>query len=131
MIRRSTFVEMGLWDESFLIVEDYHMYLKLAKRHSLVQHDRCVVDYRFHSGSLSQNKERMLQATLEALDCVQREYPMTSSELREIERGRRRWAHAFRPEKTMAYRLRGLFYSFHAMLNTPISSYFKVRRPGD
>jgi glycosyltransferase involved in cell wall biosynthesis len=127
MIRRSTFIEIGLWDESFLIVEDYRMYLKLAKRHSLVQHDYCVVDYRFHSSSLSQNKERMLQATLAALDCVEREHLLTASERREIEHGRRRWMHAFRPEKTITYRLRGLFYRFHAMLKTPVRSYF--RRP--
>ena len=59
MIRRDAFMEAGLFDESLQIVEDYPLYLRLALRHPFVWHSSCVVDYRFHRNSLSQDKERM------------------------------------------------------------------------
>ena len=61
MIRRDAFIEAGLFDESLRIVEDYPLYLRLALRHPFVWQSFCVVDYRFHRNSLSQDKERMLR----------------------------------------------------------------------
>jgi glycosyltransferase involved in cell wall biosynthesis len=56
MIRRDAFIEAGLFDESFRIIEDYYLYLRLARRHPFVRHGSYVVDYRFHRNSMSQDK---------------------------------------------------------------------------
>jgi glycosyltransferase involved in cell wall biosynthesis len=124
MIRRDAFVEVGLFDESFRIVEDYRLYLKLARRHRIVQHDFCVVEYRFHSSSGSQDKERMLTATMAALDKLELESSLSDFERSRLCHGRLRWKHVFRYQKTLAYRLKGLYFNLHAMLTVPAWSYF-------
>jgi glycosyltransferase involved in cell wall biosynthesis len=117
MIRRGAFVEAGLFDESFRVAEDYRLYLQLARRHELVQHSFCVVEYRVHSSSGSQDKEKMLKATMAALDRVEVENTLTSLERRRLRFGRGRWRHDFRPNDTLAYRLRSFYYRFNAMLD--------------
>lgn len=117
MIRREAFVEAGLFDESFRIVEDYRLYLQLARRHQLVQHGFCVVEYRVHSSSGSQDKEKMLRATMVALDRLEAENTLTSLERRRLRYGRGRWRHDFRPNDTLSYRFRSVYYRFRAMLD--------------
>jgi glycosyltransferase involved in cell wall biosynthesis len=124
MIRRDAFIEAGLFDESLRIVEDYPLYLRLARRHPFVRQSSCVVDYRFHRNSLSQDKERMLKGVLDALDRFEAEAKLTPRQRRSLRYGRRRWVHEFRPSKTFTYRLHGVYYSFHAMLGVPLRSYF-------
>jgi glycosyltransferase involved in cell wall biosynthesis len=124
MIRREAFIEAGLFDESFRIVEDYPLYLRLARRHPLVRHDSCVVDYRFHRNSLSQDKEGMLKGILDALDRLEAETTLTAYERKRLRHGRSRWRHEFRTRKTPAHHLFGLYYSFRAMLGVPLRSYF-------
>ena len=124
MIRRDAFIEAERFDESFRIVEDYRLYLRLARRHPFVRLDSCVVDYRFHRNSLSQDKERMFKGIFDALDRVEAETILTAYERRRLRHGRGRWMHEFRANKTLAYRLRGLYYSFRAMLGVPFRSYF-------
>jgi hypothetical protein len=89
-----------------------------------VRLDSCVVDYRFHRNSLSQDKERMFKGIFDALDRVEAETILTAYERRRLRHGRGRWMHEFRANKTLAYRLRGLYYSFRAMLGVPFRSYF-------
>lgn len=124
MIRREAFIEAGLFDESLQIVEDYPLYLRLALRHPFVWQSFCVVDYRFHRNSLSQDRERMLTGIFNALDQLEAEGKLTLHQRRRLRHGRGRWVHEFRPSKTFAHRLRGLYYRFHAMLGVPLRSYF-------
>ena len=128
MLRRDAFIGAGLFDESFHRSEDYLLYLKLARRHEIVQHDACVVDYRFHSKSISQDKEEMIKSTMAALDRLEEESPLSVLERKRLRRGRGRWVHMNRPKDTLAYRLQGLYYSFRAMLGVPVESYFRGER---
>src|ERR1700733_1800443 len=73
MIRREAFIEAGLFDESVRIVEDYPLYLRLAKRHPIVQSPACVIDYRFHTNSMSRDKEAMFKGIMRALDQLEAE----------------------------------------------------------
>jgi glycosyltransferase involved in cell wall biosynthesis len=126
MIRREAFIGAGLFDESLRIVEDYPLYLRLAQRHPFVWQSFCVVDYRCHRNSLSQDKERMLRGILDSLDQLEAENELTPLQRRRLRYGRGRWMHELRPNKTVAYRLRGLYYSFRAMLGVPLDTYFKT-----
>jgi glycosyltransferase involved in cell wall biosynthesis len=125
MIRREAFVEAGLFDESARIVEDYPLYLRLAKRHPIVQSPACVIDYRFHTNSMSRDKEAMFKGIMQALDRLEAETKLTAAEQRRLRHGRRRWRHEFRPKETLAYRIEGLYYRFRAMLTVPLRSYFR------
>jgi glycosyltransferase involved in cell wall biosynthesis len=123
MIRRDAFLEAGLFDESLRIVEDYPLYLRLARRHPFIQQSSCVVDYRFHTNSLSQDKEKVLKGVFNALDQLEADETLTARQRRKLRYGRGRWIHECRPAKTFAYRLRGLYYGFHALLGVPLSAY--------
>jgi glycosyltransferase involved in cell wall biosynthesis len=122
MIRRHAFVQAGPFDEFFCPTEDYHLYLRLARNHPFVQHGFCVVEYRLHSNSSSQDKEAVLAGVMATLNSM--ENTLTPHERRRARYGRGRWAHGCRPNKTLAYRLHGLYYSFRAMLGVPLRSHF-------
>jgi glycosyltransferase involved in cell wall biosynthesis len=130
MIRREAFAEAGLFDESVRIVEDYPLYLRLAKRHPIVQSPSCVIDYRYHTDSMSRDREGMFKGIMHALDRLEAETALTASERKRLRHGRGRWRHEFRPKKTLAYRLEGLYYRFRAMLTVPLRSYFGSRDAG-
>jgi glycosyltransferase involved in cell wall biosynthesis len=126
MIRRQAFIDAGFFDLSFRNAEDYHLYLRLARLKPVVQLSTCVVDYRKHSGGKSNDTDRMVAAVMRILDEVDRDQTLSSSEYKTLHRGRKRWLHAMRPKKTLGYRLRGLYYSFRAMLRVPIRYYFRL-----
>lgn len=125
MIRRDAFVEVGLFDETFSLSEDYHLYLRLARRRPLIRHEFCVADYRRHGSSGSHQKEKMFTVTMGVLDSVEAEITLTAFEQRRLRYGRRRWVHEFRPNDTLAYRFQGFYYKFRAMLGVPLRSYFR------
>lgn len=125
MIRREAFIEAGLFDESVRIVEDYPLYLRLARKHPIVQSPACVIDYRWHTNSMSRDREGMYKGIMHALDRLEAETELTAAEQRRLRHGRRRWRHEFRPRPTLAYRIEGLYYRFRAMLTVPLGSYFR------
>jgi len=127
MVRRNAFLQAGTFDGSLRNAEDYDLYLKIARRHPIRQVPVCVADYRQHSGGKSQNKERMLAAVMNILDRLEDRESLTPTERRRLAHARRRWQHQFRPRSTPAYRLRGLYYSFCAMLSVSPRYYFGVR----
>ncbi|HBB67280.1 MAG TPA: hypothetical protein DCZ93_08260 [Elusimicrobia bacterium] len=51
--RRSCFERSGLFDESVAIVEDYDLWLRIAKYYRLVYADSLVAKYRVHPGNIS------------------------------------------------------------------------------
>jgi glycosyltransferase involved in cell wall biosynthesis len=124
MIRREAFIEAGRFDESVRIVEDYPLYLRLARKHPIVQSPACVIDYRWHTNSMSRDREGMYKGIMHALDRLEAETELTAAEHRRLRHGRRRWRHEFRPKQTLAYRIEGLYYRFRAMLTVPLRSYF-------
>jgi glycosyltransferase involved in cell wall biosynthesis len=126
MVRREAFIAAGLFDESFRIVEDYLLYLRVARQRPLARLSFCVADYRQHGASISQSKDKMFLTTMAVLDRI--ENSLTETERRRLDRGRRRWEHEFRREDTLTYRAWSLYYSFRAMLGVPLRSYFGLER---
>jgi glycosyltransferase involved in cell wall biosynthesis len=122
MHSRKAFIAAGLFDESLRICEDYHLYLRIARQAPLARHAACVVEYRKHNANISQSQDRMLASTMVVLDRM--ESTLTDSERRRLPHARRRWKHTFRRRSTLGYRLRGLYFSFRAMLDVPLLSYF-------
>jgi len=125
MIRRQAFIEAGLFDESVRMVEDYPLYLRLARKHPIAQSPACVIDYRMHTNSMSRDREGMYKGIMHALDRLEAETELTAAEQRRLRHGRRRWRHEFRPKETLAYRMEGLYYRFRAMLTVPLRSYVR------
>ncbi len=125
MIRRQAFVEAGYFDLTFRNAEDYHLYLRLARRKPVVQHRDCVVEYRKHSGGKSNNTDRMIAAIMRIFDGWDGDGSLSRSERKTLVRGRNRWLHRTHPETTFRYRLKGLYYSFRAMLTVPARYYFR------
>jgi glycosyltransferase involved in cell wall biosynthesis len=125
MIRRDAFVEAGLFDETLRIVEDYPLYLRIARKHTFAHSSTCVIDYRFHPQSMSQDKERILAGVLGVLDSLEREGALTARQRRQLNYGRRRWTHECRHKKALSHRLRSYYYRFYAMLDVPLGSYFR------
>ena len=125
MIRRDAFEEAGLFDESLRNAEDYDLYLRMARCHPFVQHESCVVEYRKHGGGKSQQKEKMLRTVMTILDKLEKSNLLTKTELRRLRHGRCRWLHTFQPQNTLAYHLRGIYYSFRAMLGVSFRHYFR------
>jgi glycosyltransferase involved in cell wall biosynthesis len=128
MLRREAFVAVGLFEESRIIAgsEDYHLYLRVVRRAPLVRHTVCAVEYRKHGNNASQARERMLMSTMAVLDQI--EPILTDSERRRLPHARRRWQHVFRRNSTFAYRVKDMYYSFRAMLEVPLISYFGRER---
>ena len=124
MIRRDAFLDAGMFDSSYKNADDYHLYLRLAKKFPVKQQDKCVVDYRKHGGGKSLHKERMLTAVMRALDEMEQSWRLNAREVRKLQRGRSRWLHTFQPERTLRYRLMTLYFSFRAMLTVSVRHYF-------
>ena len=66
--RRAILEAAGAFDTRLRCAEDYDLYLRLARRHPIVDHYAEVAEYRQHAGTLSRNAARMLEATLAVLE---------------------------------------------------------------
>jgi glycosyltransferase involved in cell wall biosynthesis len=123
MVTRSSFVAAGGFDETLSSMgEDYLLYLQIARIRPLARHTTCVLEYRVHTTNASHNQARMLRGTMAALDRI--EAVLGETERRRLPHARRRWKHAMLRRPTLAYRIWGLYFSFRAMLNVPLRSYF-------
>jgi len=124
MVARESFVKAGLFDESFFVVEDYDLLLRLLRGASAIRNPERVFLYRRHSGNLSNNLPRMLSFVQRALDKVESRGDLTRVERRRLEHGRKRWAHAYAPKITLGYKVMGLYFRCRAMFTVPVGSYF-------
>lgn len=118
LIRRDVFVEAGGFDGNLAIqVDDYDLYLRLARLRPFVRHDHWVLEYRLHGSNVSHNQEKMLTGTMAVLDRLEKSDQLSASQLRRLRYGRKRWIHGFRPRHTLAYHLLGLIFKFRSMLS--------------
>jgi glycosyltransferase involved in cell wall biosynthesis len=62
LIRRSAILAVGLFDPSLRAVEDWDLWLRLARNHVFVGIPKCLVRKRLHSSSLSTDVCQMRQA---------------------------------------------------------------------
>ncbi len=118
LLRRSAFLEVGGFDESLRMAEDYDLFLKLARHAPFVRLTECVLAYRLHSSNISHRKDSMLEATLLVLDRFGAS--LSKGEMRRMRHGKQRWRHAFQPRTGFLYHLGSLYYSVRAMLTTSL-----------
>lgn len=91
MFRRIVFQSMGGFDLDFNPVDDYEMYLRVARTFPVYCHNQAVVEYRRHGSNHSTNPARMYHATTNALD-AQWKYIVGNKEYEEaIISGKRYW----------------------------------------
>jgi glycosyltransferase involved in cell wall biosynthesis len=64
MYRRWIFDRVGVFDTRLTAAEDYDLYLRIARRFSIVAHPTMVVQYRRHRAAMSADPARMLRNTL-------------------------------------------------------------------
>jgi glycosyltransferase involved in cell wall biosynthesis len=67
LFRRSVLEEAGGFDTRFRVSEDYELYLRVARAHSIYCHPAIVAEYRIHESNISRNAELMLITTLRVL----------------------------------------------------------------
>jgi glycosyltransferase involved in cell wall biosynthesis len=67
LFRRSIFDEVGDFDRSLPVAEDYELYLRIARVRPVCSHTAVVAEYRKHKGNMSHNSELMLTTTLKVL----------------------------------------------------------------
>jgi glycosyltransferase involved in cell wall biosynthesis len=67
MYRRQIFEIVGGFATSLQSCEDYDMYLRIVRKHSVRRHDRIVAEYRSHDASMSMDAARMLRGVMAAL----------------------------------------------------------------
>jgi glycosyltransferase involved in cell wall biosynthesis len=125
MIPRSAFAEAGMFDERLRSqVDDLDLYLRVARKYRVTQHDFCVLAYRLHSNNVSRDQEKLLAGTLAMLDKVEASDMLTPAERKRLRHGRNRWIHEFRPQRTIIYRLRRGYYKVRAMFDVPLRAYY-------
>jgi len=94
MYRRRVFDLVGDFDTRLRAVEDYELYLRIARRFPIRRHDQMVAEYRKYGASLSDDPVLMLRSILEVL---RREEPYVADRhahlqaLREGLQGNRAW----------------------------------------
>jgi glycosyltransferase involved in cell wall biosynthesis len=123
MFRRHVIEEAGLFPEAFRQAEDYLLYLRVAKKHDVVHHTECVLEYRIHAANTCNDKDGMLTSTLAALEVFESESVLTKSEKWHLDHGRKRWKHIMRPNRTVVYYLHDLYFKFHAFSTVSWRSY--------
>jgi glycosyltransferase involved in cell wall biosynthesis len=67
MYRREIFETVGGFATSLQSCEDYDMYLRIVRKHSVRRHDRIVAEYRSHEASMSMDAARRLRGVMAAL----------------------------------------------------------------
>ena len=87
MYRRWIFDKV-LYDISLKACEDYDVYLKIARRSPIGQHNTKIASYRIHNLSMSKNYRLMLTAGLGVLDS-QTKYLRTKAERKALKHGKR------------------------------------------
>ena len=68
LYRREPLVAAGGFDEALRSCEDWDVYLRLARTHEVVAHRHVCADYRRHSGGMSQDFDRLIDAGLTVLE---------------------------------------------------------------
>ena len=67
LFRRSIFDEVGGFDPTLRVAEDYELYLRIARVRPICCHAAIVAEYRMHEANTSRNSELMLTTTLQVL----------------------------------------------------------------
>jgi glycosyltransferase involved in cell wall biosynthesis len=67
LFRRSVLEEVGGFDTTLSVAEDYELYLRIARVYPISSHSALTGEYRLHRTNASRNSELMLRMTLQVL----------------------------------------------------------------
>jgi glycosyltransferase involved in cell wall biosynthesis len=67
LFRRSVLVDIGGFDTTLRVAEDYELYLRIARVYPICCHPALTAEYRLHQTNVSRNSELMLRMTLQVL----------------------------------------------------------------
>jgi glycosyltransferase involved in cell wall biosynthesis len=67
LFRRSVLLEIGGFDPTLRVAEDYDLYLRIARVYPICCHSALTAEYRLHQTNVSRNSELMLRITLQVL----------------------------------------------------------------
>jgi glycosyltransferase involved in cell wall biosynthesis len=84
MFRRGVFADVGGYDERLHACEDYDLYFRIVRNHSIHCHGKVVAEYRRHAATMNRDSVLMLKSSLSVLRS-QRRYA-SSKELKEAYR---------------------------------------------
>jgi amino acid adenylation domain-containing protein len=68
IFRRAAIEAVGGFDPSLAVMEDLHLFLRIARTFPIDFHDRVVSEYRYHGNNLSSGSAKMLVGTLAVQD---------------------------------------------------------------
>ena len=75
VVRRSCFNEVGLFDQDSRLSQDYHLWLRIARKFPIAYLDRPLAIYRIHTTNMSRDRVSARKRHLEALKKVLRLNP--------------------------------------------------------
>lgn len=91
LFRRSIFDEVGGFDTTLRVAEDYELYLRIARGRPICCHALVVAEYRMHGANTSRDSELMLTTTLQVLKGQARYLHNDSRRLVAFHEGVRSW----------------------------------------
>jgi glycosyltransferase involved in cell wall biosynthesis len=91
LFRRSIFDEVGGFDATLRVAEDYELYLRIARARPICCHAVIVAEYRMHEANTSRDSELMLTTTLQVLKSQARYLGNDSGRLIAFREGVRSW----------------------------------------
>jgi glycosyltransferase involved in cell wall biosynthesis len=91
LFRRSIFDEVGGFDPTLRVAEDYELYLRVARARPICCHAAVVAEYRMHGANISRDSELMLTTTLQVLKSQERYLDSDSGRLIAFQEGIRSW----------------------------------------
>ena len=66
--RRTIFDQVGGFNTSLAACEDYEMYLRITRSHTIYRHNEMVAEYRQHDSNMSLNSDLMLKHSISVLN---------------------------------------------------------------
>jgi glycosyltransferase involved in cell wall biosynthesis len=91
LFRRSIFDEVGGFNPTLRVAEDYDLYLRIARALPICCHTAVVAEYRKHEANVSHNSELMLTTTLQVLKDQERYLRNDSGRIIAFHEGVRSW----------------------------------------
>jgi glycosyltransferase involved in cell wall biosynthesis len=91
VFRRDCLMDMGGYDETLERAEDYDLFLRLARNHSIACHPTIVAEYRWHGKNTCEDAMKMLQSTLSVLDRHEARIKPNDAEREALQEGRAIW----------------------------------------
>ena len=75
LMRASCANEVGVFDQQFAPADDWHLWLRIARRYPIGFLDTITAKYRFHDANVSKDQLIMHRAVLRVMSAISKEYP--------------------------------------------------------